>query len=147
MSETLKIEGYASLFGRKDLSGDCVKRGAFAASLLRQAGQAMPMLLNHETAEPIGVWERIAEDTHGLFVSGCLLVGDERSRRTLRLIQAGALSGLSIGYRAKRSRPNASEGRDLLEIDLWEVSIVAFPMLREARLSFSQSETPSFLTA
>lgn len=146
-TETLHIEGYASLFDRADLSGDCVKRGAFTASLLCQSGQVLPMLFGHETSEPIGVWTRLIEDRKGLFVEGQILGGDGRSRRTAQLVLAGALSGLSIGYRAKRSARNSTGGRDLYDIDLWEVSIVAFPMLRDARLRLSQSTTPYRLTA
>ena len=68
----LRISGYASLFGQADMSGDVVQRGAFAASLLSAPGR-VPMLFGHETAEPIGVWDRLFEDRTGLFVSGRLI--------------------------------------------------------------------------
>lgn len=129
----LRISGYASLFGQADMSGDSVQRGAFAASLLSMSGR-LPMLFGHETAEPIGVWDRIFEDQTGLFVSGRVIGGNSKSDRTARLIREGALSGLSIGYRAKRASRKGS-GRTLLELDLWEVSVVAFPMLRSARIT------------
>ena len=129
----LRISGYASLFGQADMSGDIVQRGAFAASLLSLSGR-LPMLFGHETAEPIGVWDRLFEDRTGLFVSGRLIGGNPRADRTARLIQEGALSGLSIGYRARRAARNG-HGRVLQELDLWEVSVVAFPMLRSARIT------------
>ena len=129
----LRISGYASLFGQADMSGDVVQRGAFAASLLSM-NERLPMLFGHETAEPIGVWDRLFEDRTGLFVSGRIIGGNSRAERTARLIREGALSGLSIGYRAKRSARNG-RGRNLLELDLWEVSVVAFPMLRAARIT------------
>ena len=133
-SADLAISGYASVFGIADLSGDRVMRGAFAASLLGHTGRNLPMLFGHETHEPIGIWDRVIEDKRGLFVSGRILTGNIRADRTARLVTEGALSGLSIGYRAERSRARGNGGRDLLELDLWEVSIVAFPMLRDARL-------------
>jgi HK97 family phage prohead protease len=80
------------------------------------------------------VWDRIVEDASGLFVSGRIMGGEPRSDRIMRLVRAGALSGLSIGYRPVRARKIAS-GRELLELDLWEVSVVAFPMLRAARIT------------
>ena len=129
----LRISGYASLFGQADMSGDIVQRGAFAASLLSLSGR-LPMLFGHETAEPIGVWDRLFEDRTGLFVSGRLIGGTARADRTARLICEGALSGLSIGYRAKRAARNG-RGRSLQDLDLWEVSVVAFPMLRSARIT------------
>ena len=129
----LRISGYASLFGQADMSGDVVQRGAFAASLLSM-NDRLPMLFGHETAEPIGVWDRLFEDRTGLFVSGRIIGGNSRAERIARLIREGALSGLSIGYRAKRASRNG-RGRNLLELDLWEVSVVAFPMLRAARIT------------
>ncbi|MEE9272458.1 MAG: HK97 family phage prohead protease [Robiginitomaculum sp.] len=131
---TLRISGYASLFGRQDLSGDIVKRGAFSASLLKMPKSALPMLFGHETQNPIGVWHRLSEDASGLFVSGDMYLGEARVDRIARLVSAGAVSGLSIGYRPLRVQTH-KQGRTLLELDLWEVSIVAFPMLRNARIT------------
>lgn len=130
----MRISGYASLFGKQDLGGDIVRRGAFAASLLSLKDGQLPMLFAHETKEPIGVWHRMFEDATGLFVAGDIFLGEPRSDRTARLVRSGALSGLSIGYRTARSR-TLRGGRELLELDLWEVSIVAFPMLRRARIT------------
>jgi len=79
-------------------------------------------------------WDRIFEDAAGLFVSGRLMGGNARSDRIIRLVREGAVSGLSIGYRAKRSS-RLGAGRRLTELDLWEVSVVAFPMLRAARIT------------
>lgn len=130
----LKISGYASLFGQADMSGDVVMRGAFAASLLARSHHPLPLLFGHETQKPIGVWDRIFEDTTGLFVSGRILTDNKRARHIARLVSEGAISGLSIGYRPTRATPRAAGGRTLMELDLWEVSVVAFPMLRSARI-------------
>lgn len=130
----LKLSGYASVFGVRDLSGDIVHRGAFAASLLKRDNAPIPMLFGHETKEPIGAWHRVFEDKSGLFVSGEIFLGTARTDRIARLVQSGAMSGLSIGYKPSRFR-RQKNGRDLLELDLWEVSIVAFPMLRAARIT------------
>lgn len=144
---TLHISGYASLFNQIDLSGDVVRKGAFSASLLQMKLGKTPMLFGHETHDPIGVWDRVFEDKTGLFVSGRIFRGTDRANRTQKLITEGALSGLSIGYRVKRSSPRPNSGRDLFELDLWEVSVVAFPMLRLARITqFSYPPfTPNFI--
>ena len=145
LSAELRISGYASLFDRRDISADIVRRGAFAPSLIKLAGGGLPMLLGHETHCPIGVWDRLIEDQSGLFVSGRLIGNEARTDRTAALIRAGALSGLSIGYRPLRVR-KTREGRELLDLDLWEVSVVAFPMLRDARITqigdFKPSQLP-----
>ncbi|PHS77416.1 MAG: HK97 family phage prohead protease [Robiginitomaculum sp.] len=133
-AERMRISGYASLFGKKDLGGDIVRRGAFSGSLLSLKNGRIPMLFAHETKPPIGVWHRMFEDATGLFVSGDIFFGEPRADHIARLVRSGALSGLSIGYRTARSR-TLGIGRELIELDLWEVSIVAFPMLRTARIT------------
>ena len=143
LTADLRISGYASVFNRRDLSGDIVRPGAFAASLLKLQTPALPMLLGHDTDAPIGVWDRLIEDRSGLYVSGRIFAGDPRADRAAKMVREGAMSGLSIGYRALRSKP-LSLGRDLLELDLWEVSVVAFPMLRDARITQIGDPKPTF---
>lgn len=126
------IEGYASLFGVTDDGGDEVAPGAYAASLARR-GRGVKLLWQHDPAQPIGVWERIEEDLRGLRVTGRLLTEIRAGAEALALLRAGAIDGLSIGYRTLRSEKKPGGGRKLLEIDLWEVSLVTFPMLSEAR--------------
>jgi HK97 family phage prohead protease len=133
----LRVQGYASRFGLEDLKGDVVLPGAFADCLSGRL--PVRMLFQHEAAEPIGVWDRVEEDATGLFVSGRVLDAGPRGRAAAGLIRAGAVDGLSIGFRTRRSTPRAGGGRRLLDIDLWEVSIVTFPMLREARLTYFSS--------
>lgn len=139
----LYISGYASVFGERDLIGDRVQRGAFAASLL-SATQKLPMLSGHKTDQPIGVWDRVVEDARGLFVAGRLLSGSPLADSTAKLIREGAMTGLSIGYRTRRHQPTA-RGRTLTELDLWEVSVVAFPMQRTARIT-TIGDTPLTLS-
>ncbi len=131
-----RFEGYASLFDHRDLGNDLIRPGAFAASLKKRGAAGIRMLFQHDPKEPIGVWTHIAEDTRGLFVRGRLLDGVTRAREVLALMQAGALDGLSIGFHTIKGRTNPRSGiRTLEEIDLWEISIVTFPMQPEARIS------------
>ena len=131
MSHPLRIEGHASLFDMRDLGGDIVRPGAFAATLLRKGN--VPMLFQHEASEPVGVWSEIFEDQRGLFVRGDVLGDGPRGRMAQRLLARGALDGLSIGFRTNKAAQMAG-GRSLLELDLWEISLVTFPMLPQARL-------------
>ena len=137
----LHIQGYASRFGERDLAGDIVRPGAFSASLLARPGPR-PMLYAHETGTPIGVWDRLVEDATGLWVEGRLQRGAVTSDRVAALVASGAVSGLSIGYRTERARASGAKGRELLALDLWEVSVVAFPMLPTARLTLTPTTTP-----
>lgn len=134
--DALVIEGYASFFGQADQGGDIVQAGAYAASLdrLAQAGRSVKMLWQHDPSQPIGVWDEVREDARGLYVKGRLLPDVDRAKEAGSLLQAGAIDGLSIGYRTLKSTRNAQGQRLLLELDLWEVSLVTFPMLPEARI-------------
>jgi HK97 family phage prohead protease len=130
------IEGYASLFGVADGGGDIVIAGAFARSLTRRRASGVKMLWQHDAAEPIGIWTSIVEDAKGLKVAGQLDLSVARGREALSLLGSGAVDGLSIGFRTKRATTEKASGlRRLLEIDLWEISIVTFPMLADARVS------------
>ena len=130
------FQGYASLFGREDLGRDVVMPGAFARSLAARGAKGVRMLFQHDPAEPIGVWEEIREDGRGLYVRGRLMPDVARAREVLSLMRAGAIDGLSIGFRTLRGRKDARSGiRRLYEVDLWEVSVVTFPMLPAARVS------------
>lgn len=136
------IEGYASLFGKRDQGGDVVMRGAYAGSLarLKAAGRRVRMLWQHDPMQPIGIWEEVREDATGLWVKGRILTEVEKGREAAALVAAGAMDGLSIGYRTLRADRDAKGGRQLAELELWEVSLVTFPMLPEARVS-AKSET------
>jgi HK97 family phage prohead protease len=135
--------GYASLFGAVDLAGDQVERGAFAASIARRGAGGIKMLWHHDPAEPIGRWLSIEEDGRGLLVKGRLLPEIGRAREALALMRAGVLDGLSIGFRTvKAVREPRSAHRRLIEIDLWEISLVTFPMLPDARVSAVKTAAP-----
>jgi HK97 family phage prohead protease len=130
------FSGYASLFDVVDLGRDRVRRGAFAASLARRGTAGVRMLWQHDPAEPIGIWLTIEEDERGLLVRGRLEPAVERGREALALIRRGAIDGLSIGFRAARSTiERTTRIRELVEIDLWEISLVTFPMLPGARVA------------
>jgi HK97 family phage prohead protease len=137
------FEGYASLFYRADLGHDVVLPGAFAESLRRRGSAGIKMLWQHDPAEPIGLWERVAEDHKGLFARGRLLTDVARGRDVLALMRAGAVDGLSIGFKLIDARRDARTGtRRIARVDLWEISIVTFPMLPEARVAMLRSSDP-----
>lgn len=137
VTDGLGIEGYASLFGKRDQGGDVVVQGAYAASLKRLAagGRAVKMLWQHDPAQPIGIWDEVREDATGLWVKGRLLRDVEKGREAAALLAAGAIDGLSIGYRTVRAERDGKGQRLLQELELWEVSLVTFPMLPEARVA------------
>jgi len=134
------FEGYASLFDRQDLGGDTVAPGAFRDSLARRGPAGVRMLFQHDPAQPIGTWDRLREDARGLHARGKLATEVAKAREVLALMRTGAIDGLSIGFRAVKGIKNPRTGTRRLErIDLWEISIVTFPMLPEARITSVKS--------
>jgi len=128
----LAIEGYASLWGAADLNGDVVARGAFAGSLAKTGAGGVRMLHQHESRAVVGVWDEMVEDERGLRVRGRIHDWSGEARYAAALTRAGALNGLSIGFRAAKARRDGRL-RVLGAVELWEVSLVTFPMLPGAR--------------
>lgn len=131
-----EFEGYASLFGVPDGAGDVVAPGAFTASLRKRPPERVRMLYQHFAHEPLGVWETIREDKRGLYVKGRLVLDVVRAREVRDLLREGALNGLSIGFRTIRATRDAKSGlRRLTQIELWEISVVTFPLLAESKVT------------
>ncbi len=142
-ADGIAIEGYASFFGEVDNGNDVVVKGAYAKSLaeIARKGRSVKMLWQHDPSQPIGVWDEVREDDKGLFVKGRILTDVARGREAAALIEAGAMDGLSIGYRTVKATKNDKGQRLLSELELWEVSLVTFPMLPSARVG-AKGETP-----
>ena len=137
------FEGYASLFGEIDQARDMVVRGAFADTLRLRGPRRVPMLFQHDPVEPVGIWLELAEDARGLYARGRLIPEVARARELLSLIRAGAIDGLSIGFRTARARIDPkTRVRRLLAVDLWEISVVTFPMLPDARVATVKATAP-----
>ena len=121
----MRFAGYAAVFDRVDRGGDVVRAGAFARAL--KAGGAVPLLWQHQSGRPIGRVEMLAEDKRGLRVIGRVV-----DHEAARLLGAGAVRGLSFGYRVRTA--SGAGPRELIDLDLVEVSLVTFPMQPKARV-------------
>jgi uncharacterized protein len=129
------VEGYASLFGELDAARDIVMPGAFTRTLKSRGLRRIPMLFQHDPAEPVGVWLELSEDFRGLRARGKLIPEVARARELYALVSSGAVDGLSIGFRTVKGRIDpASRVRRIVDLDLWEISIVTFPLLAGARV-------------
>ncbi|MFN3659575.1 MAG: HK97 family phage prohead protease [Pseudolabrys sp.] len=138
-----RVEGYASLFGEIDQARDMVMRGAFADTLRLRSVRRVPMLFQHDPTEPVGVWLELREDHRGLYARGRLIPEVARGRELLSLLRAGAIDGLSIGFRTVKARIDPqTRVRRLTAVDLWEISIVTFPLLAGARVRAVKASSP-----
>lgn len=128
--------GYAAIFAEPNAYGETIKPGAFRRSIAtRDATGGPSMFWNHDPGQPIGVWTDLVEDSRGLKVSGRLVTETRAGAEALALLKAGAVNGLSIGFRAKGQERGPNGGRVLTEIDLVEISLVTLPAASKARVT------------
>lgn len=135
--DTGEIEGYASVFGVRDSYNEAVMPGAFSDSLAKhkREGTYPLMLWQHNPDEPIGVWHELSDDGKGLYAKGQLLQGVRRADEALIMLKAGAIQGMSIGYREVDVEPSdGATPRKLVKLNLLEASIVSFPANIRARV-------------
>lgn len=138
------IHGLAWPFGAPDRVGDVIEKGAFVT-----LPATLPMLSEHDPKRTVGVWNAIAETARGLEVKGQLLIGDVQGAREVHaLVRAGAVTGLSIGFRTQKSMPRGSRGRTIQRLALHEISLVAVPCHPGARIISAKSAPgPSAIAA
>jgi HK97 family phage prohead protease len=129
-----RFAGYASVFGELDEGGDIVMPGAFRKSLGLRGRHRIKMLFQHDPKEPVGTWDAVREDGFGLWVEGRLVPEVPRAEALRRLIARRAVDGLSIGFRTVKATREGGHRR-LWQVDLWEISIVTFPMMDLARIA------------
>lgn len=125
----MRFAGYAALFDKRDAGRDVIRPGAFARTLADRQGP-LPLFWQHRADLRVGWVEAVAEDARGLRVVASI---DNPDGAAGLAVQRGAVTGLSFGYRARDSLRSA-QGRDLLDLDLFEVSLVTHPMQHGARV-------------
>ena len=134
--------GYGSVYSTIDQGDDIVMPGAFTKCLaeLSIKSQMPAMLWQHRVAEPIGAYTKVIDDESGLYVEGQLALKTQRGAEAFELLQMKAISGLSIGFMTKEADYNAKTGiRTIKAADLFEISLVTFPMNDAARVSAVKS--------
>lgn len=132
-----RLSGYGSVFDNEDSYGDVVAKGAFLQTIAdrKASGRKLPMLWQHRSASPIGVWDEVKEDSKGLYMAGPLIKGVQLAEEARLLAQAGAVSGLSIGYYVRDSSFDQKLMITTLKaVDLVETSLVTFPANDDARV-------------
>ena len=137
------FEGHAAVFDAPDRMGDVIIKGAFKKSLHKHPSRKVKMLFAHDTRAMIGVWDSIKEDSKGLFVKGHLLLELQKAQEAMILLKEGVLDSMSIGFRSVKDQfDHKREGRDILELDLFEISLVAIPAQPDALVTSVKSFSP-----
>lgn len=148
--EAATFSGYAVIWGERNGHNEIVQRGAFAKTLAahKAAGTRPVMLWSHNPSEIIGVWNEVREDDKGLYVEGQLLTEITSGREAHERMKAGAVNGLSIGFRVYPGGERRSGGiRYLTDINLPEISVVGMPSAGNARITSVRNNGRSFESA
>lgn len=132
-----EFSGYAVIWDERNAHNERVQRGAFKRTLAehRAAGTRPLMLWSHDPRDIIGVWDEVREDDKGLFVKGRIVLSTTRGREVFDLLKAGAVNGLSIGFRSRNEKRGTDGLRVLTDMYVGEISIVGLPSAGRARIS------------
>ena len=142
------FEGHAAIFDKPDRYDDVILAGAFKKSLRRRPAKKVKMLRGHNTDAMIGVWDEAKEDSTGLFVRGHLLMQLQSAQETLILLKEGVLDSMSIGYHTLLDQFDTKrKARNLLELDLFEISLVAIPAQPGALVTSVKHVSPEEITS
>jgi HK97 family phage prohead protease len=146
--EVFRFQGYASVFGVKDSDGDIMVNGAFTETIKthKSTGRDVPVYVQHMWPQyekvPVGVIriDEISEDDYGLKIIAELPTDDSYvSGRIIPQLKIKSLTALSVGFILRKFNfvniEDDNSDRELLEVDLLEVSIVAFPANDAARIT------------
>ncbi|MEF2071908.1 HK97 family phage prohead protease [Consotaella aegiceratis] len=136
VSEAGEFEGYAVLWGQRNLHNEIYLPGTFKRSLAehRANGTFPAMHWAHRSDRVPGVWTEIREDAKGLYVRGKLLLDTTDGKDIATIIRERAATGLSIGFRAAKSLMQRGV-RIIRDLDLAEISVVSNPSANLARIS------------
>ena len=120
-----EFTGRASVFGVVDLVGDVVMAGAFTRTLAEK-GATVPVLTQHDATRPIGMATVEQTETSLDVVEGKLLLDLVDAKQEHIRLKSGLVKGISIGFKTKQDK--FEDGvRKVLDVDLWEISLVTFP--------------------
>lgn len=142
-----EFEGHAAIFDKADSMNDIIVPGAFKKSLRTHPKKKVKMLRQHNMADIIGVWDTIKEDSDGLFVKGRLLLQLQKAQETFILLKEGVLDSMSVGFRTVVDEyDSVKQIRKLLEVKLFEISLVAIPAQKDALVTSVKHVSPTDIT-
>ena len=146
------FSGYAAVFSEPNSFGEIIAPGAFKKTLKeRAANGGVGLFWNHNPDTPIGTWTSLVEDQRGLKVEGALILEIDDGQKAHTLLKKKAVTGLSVGFRARGDKRGPNGARVLTDIDLLEISLVTLPSASKARVtsvrSDRQADTAKFIEA
>lgn len=122
VNDDWQVIGFPSTFDNTDYVKDVIRFGSFKKTL--ETGPKKRFLLGHDQRSVLGVPLTMHEEKKGLY--GKFKISKTKlGEDTHQLLLDGALDSFSIGYQAKDFNYLDGGVRELKEIELFEVSLVA----------------------
>ena len=134
------FEGRLAVYNNRDEGNDVIEPGAFTKTL-QEGGSIVPLLWAHDQATPIGTLE-LTDTPAALMCKGKLVLSVPKAREAYDLMKAGAMRGLSIGFRAIK-QVTSGEVRRLKELRLFEGSLTPTPMNSECVVTAVKQQSAS----
>lgn len=128
-SDTGRISGYGAHYGNVDRGMDVIKMGAFS-----EITRKVKMLYQHDASKLLGTWDIVKEDSNGLIVEGDINLKTTLGRDVFELAKSGALSDMSVGFKTQDFEYDSNSVRNIKKAELFEVSLVSFPMNEKANI-------------
>lgn len=130
-SEFFTFVGIASSFGNIDHDNDRMDPGAFDGTIdkmLNEPGFKIPILWQHDRSMPIGIVSEIKKTNTGLWIKALLPKDDEFVRgRVVPQLKTRSINKMSVGFILKDWERDTKGVRDIMDLDLKEISLVTFP--------------------
>lgn len=124
-----RIKGYGAYYGNIDRGMDVIKQGAFS-----DINRSVKMLYQHDASKLLGTWDIVTEDEKGLMVEGDINLKTTLGRDVYELAKSGALSDMSVGFKTQDYEYDSKSVRHIKKAELFEVSLVSFPMNEKANI-------------
>ena len=125
------VKGYGSYFGNKDSDNDVIAKGAYQKTI-KENGERVRYLYQHDMTQPIGKMKELYEDEKGLmFVAE--IPKTTLGMDVLELIKGGVITENSVGILPLQKQMK-DDYREITEVKLYEISAVTLAANDQAKI-------------
>jgi HK97 family phage prohead protease len=125
------VKGYGSYFGNKDSDNDVIAKGAYQKTI-KENGNRVKYLYQHNMMQPIGKMNELYEDDKGLvFVAE--IPKTQLGKDVIELMKSGVITENSVGI-LPIQKEDRGDYRELKEVKLFEISAVTLAANDQAKI-------------
>src|SRR5210317_473829 len=131
------VKGYGSYFDNKDSDNDIIRKGAYTKTI-KENGERVKYLYQHNMMQPIGKMSELYEDDKGLvFVAE--IPKTTLGKDVIELMKAGVITENSVGI-LPVVKENKGDYREIKEVKLYEISAVTLAANDQAKIMDVKSQ-------